>query len=477
MGQKLVLSPENLNDNGLDYLKVIGQDDEGFFVLHSNLSLESQRDRIGLRTRKYKLSYFDNNLRPLWQKNLGAHPENATIESVSFFNGKILVIESDWSRSENTFTIFMDVYDTKGTLIIAGRKTGTCNVERSASLSKPKLIISTGKNFAGVYLEEIRDQEQIIHCIICDTSFQSITQKRFSIPYSEKDFNISDYGLTEQQQLVLLAQLREKDPASEKKKLRSFKLFVSIKNETSLKSFKVNDGEHQMSEAALAIDKANNKVIVTGFYADKSSFAGAGILYASLPLENPAEIDIHTYPLNSSTQVKLIGERNAGSNISLFNYPIQKVILRSDGGAVLVAEAAYLSEYSYYDYFTQSFNRRIEYHYDNIVVLSLSATGVVDWSQVIRKDQTSLDDEGIYASFSSILNSDQVVIIYNNDIGRNNEVVGLSINNKGQAGNIKFSKIGDSISILPRAGRQIDEGIMVVPVINKKKLYLAKISL
>jgi hypothetical protein len=35
---------------------------------------------------------------------------------------------------------------------------------------------------------------------------------------------------------------------------------------------------------------------------------------------------------------------------------------------------------------------------------------------------------------------------------------------------------GDNITILAKAGKQVDEDVMIVPAISKKKLYLLKIS-
>ncbi|MBP7166479.1 MAG: hypothetical protein KBB64_02360, partial [Bacteroidia bacterium] len=45
--QTYTISPENIDANGLDYAKVIGQDEEGIYLLMSNLSLDSFRDRFG----------------------------------------------------------------------------------------------------------------------------------------------------------------------------------------------------------------------------------------------------------------------------------------------------------------------------------------------------------------------------------------------------------------------------------------------
>jgi len=477
VAQKLTLSPKNLDEIGFDYLKVIGQDDSGVFVLHSNLSLELATDRIGLRSRKYRLSYFDFSLRPLWWRNISAHPENASLETVSFFNDKGMVISSEWNRNENSLLIYMDVYNAKGELEVTGKQIAALNIGRSANISKPKIILSASKLVAGIYIEEIHDDIQTIHFIQCDTSFKNIIQAKASVTYSAKNIEFGDVVLSDEGKVALLCKVKEKDASSEKKKSLTFKLLLLQKGATQFVDYNVNDSQHQMNEASLAVDRMNNRIVVSGFYADKSSFTGAGILFSILDLANPVELIQHNVKVNDEARLKLIGDRNSGNNVSLFSYPIQKIILRNNGGAVLVAEATYLSEYSYYDYFTQTYNRRVEYHYDNVVVISLSPQGEILWSQVLRKDQASLDDEGIYASFSGFLNSEKLILFYNGDIGRGNEVVGFSINDLGKSETTSLSRIGDNISLLPRAGKQIDNETIIVPAINKKKIYLAKIEI
>ena len=232
-----------------------------------------------------------------------------------------------------------------------------------------------------------------------------------------------------------------------------------------------------MTEAALVVDRVNHRAIVTGFFADKTSYAGASLLYGTLDLQQPTELRVSAGKLNNDARMKLVGQRNSGGGVSLYNYPIQRVIPRSDGGAVVIAEAAYLSEYSFYDYFTQTFNRRIEFHYDNVLAISVNADGSIDWGQLIQKEQTSMDDEGIYSSFNSVLSPEALSVIFNNDIGRNNEIVSHSINAQGLLTIKKFSRSGDSISILPRSGKQVDENTMIVPAVTKKRLFLVKLEM
>lgn len=475
---RITIAPQAIDDDGLNYNRVLGYDGEGVYVLHSNLSLETNRDRIGLRTRKYRISYHnEENLIPKWAKNLQSHPEDASIEVVGFYNGKVTVLNSIWDRQKNKFRLYIDIYDETGNLYKSGINLKEFNIEKSSALSKPRMLTGNMQTDLGIFFEEIRGNEQKVYYTSCDTALNVKQSLSGIIPYSEKALDITEIVQTEKNELLILGTLPQDPESGSKRQRRLFHLFLLSELSGSVKEYKVSQPDNNMLEAAIGIDRINRKAVVTGFYADKESFAGAGILFGSLSLDNPDEWKIISFPVKGDAQLKLVGERNSGGSISLISYPIRKVILRSDGGAVVIAEGAYLSEFSYYDYFTQSFNRRIEYHYDNVVIFSVNATGGIDWSQVIRKEQTSVDDEGQYSSFALMTNQAEISLIYNSDIGRNNEVAGHIINNKGKAETRKLSNTSDNISILPRAGIQTDANTLVIPAVTRKKLYLAKITL
>jgi hypothetical protein len=473
--QKLSLGASPVENDGLNYLKIIGQDEDGFFVLFSNLSLNIERDRIGLRTRKYWLGYYTFDLKPKWQKALEGN-DNAGIETVNYFNNRIVVISSTSDKSAGTLQLFLNTYDASGNAIIAGRKISSLNVDRSSDPGKPRMRISPNRERLGIILNEERENEQILHSVFCDTSFNVIGSSTAKLSYSPRDLDLTEAVISDDHQLILLGQLRIKDAAADRKKTQLFKLFYLAGGGASFREFPVNTIQETMSEANLIIDRKHQTALVTGFYAEQESFAGTGILYGKLQLSGPDSFKVAALPIRSDSNQQLVGERNNSNGVGLFNYPVQKIIPRNDGGAVIVAEAAYLSEYSYYDYFTQSFNRRIEYHFDNIVVMSINARGNIDWSEVIRKDQTSMDDEGYYSSFCGMYDFDRMALIFNDDVGRNNIVVAHIIDNLGRLQVKKLSSISDNITIIPRSGKQVAESLVIVPATSRKRLYLARIE-
>ncbi len=475
--QHIQLSPMSLDEIGMDYVRVIGQDEAGYSVLLSNLSLDMPQDRVGLRSRKYRLSYFDKDLKIRWWKNVVQHPIDAETDGVVFFQDHPVAINSRWERQTGKFTFYIDVYDSAGNCIIAGKEIASFNLERNATMAKPRFQLSASREKLGILLEVIRDKDELFCFCTVDEHYATGVVRSAVAGYSRKEMDAGNFAVSDNNDLALVTELT--DPSGNSKEWRRprlIRLFHLGADRSSFREYEINRSAQPMTEAQVAVDEINNNIVVAGFYADKNSYAGAGIAYARIPLNGIDSMSLRFMPLVGDARLQLLGERNSGSSIGLFAYPIQQLVLRSDGGAVILAEAAYLSEYSYYDYFTQSFNRRLEFHYDNVVALSIDKNGKVDWGHVLRKEQTSLDDEGVYSSFCSLLNAEEMLLLYNEDIGRNNSIAGFSISNKGVQTTLRFTKPGENITLLPHSGKQVAADEFLIPVISKKRLFLAKMS-
>ncbi len=474
--QKYSLSPKVIDDAGYEYVRVIGQDEDGFYLLQSNLSLNTSRDRIGFRNRKYKIGYYDFNMNEKWTRKLEDEADNFNIDVVTMFNDHPMVLRSQWVKSENTITFSVEMIDSKGSGFNK-KQAGKISYARESDLEKARVIVSKNNETACIVLQEIRSNDQVLHFITVDTSLSKARTYDPIVPYSEKQLEITEVAISDQGEISVLSVQEEKVPAEKRKKQMRYKLFMLQADATSFSEKAVTSGDKQLTEASLTLDNNNRKAVVAGFYNDNDSYTGTGVVFASWSLNGNAEPEIKTVSIDDNARIKLIGERNSGSNTGLYSYPIRKLVLRSDGGAVVIAEAAYYSEYSYYDYFTQSFTRRIEYHYDNVVIMSIHTNGTIDWSAVLRKSQESLDDGGVFSSFTSVLQSNRIDLIYNKDLSRNNAVGLFTVDNKGVSDQSNVSSSESSIYILPQSGKQVDENTLIVAAIQKKKLYLMKVEL
>ncbi len=470
--QKVDISPTEVDEQGYDYIKVMGYDTGGYFALMSNLTLQSSRDKVGFKHRKIKLAYFNKSLIKVWSKDLGALPENANLDAVTFINGKMLVLNTEYKADNNTVQVYYYRINSAGEIEENNSPITEFKLQKN-DYDKCQILFSTTRHTIALALHEYRDDAQVIHFAVLSDELKHINSKTLIIPYSQKQYLNSGYAISEAGDLAVTG--IQSDKLSSSKKKISYYIFTSGSTDTIFKTIKLAH-EKNIKGVGIAFNDNSGKLIITGFHTDNRSTTGASVFYSNFDFENEKEPDLTSTPIDSRQNVKLAGERNSRSGIGLVNYPIERIVVRNDGGAVIISEGSYSTEYSYYDYFTQSYTRTIEYVFGNIVIISLNGEGAIDWSNVIQKTQVSVDDGGALSSFTHILNSEELISVFNTDISKKNVVVAVKLDKFGELNKpIRLAEL-DGMLISPRNGRQVSATEIVIPVYDRKKILMARIN-
>ena len=92
------------------------------------------------------------------------------------------------------------------------------------------------------------------------------------------------------------------------------------------------------------------------------------------------------------------------------------------------------------------------------------------------KDQVSMDDEGVFSSFCSLLNSEELIILYNDDISKRNRVIPATISNTGVLTTGKAIASTEGFMLLPRSAKQVSEDEILIPAFRRKELLLLLVA-
>jgi hypothetical protein len=469
--QNVVVSGFTFEDSGYDEVMVAGYTANGFYVLQSNLPFESNRDRIGFKNRKYRLSFFNHQLNRLWYQNIEPEPQSV-VQGLYFHKNKMMAVSTTLSKTagEQQASILIRLYDENGNkseVVNAG------TIQLSSIPEKTRVIISENRRLTGILLPEFVEDERLrIHFMLLDSTLNQLSAKTLDIPCRKKSFYLEDYQLSDRGDLAMLSiqQLREN-----KKRLDEYRIhFCSITSYTP-EHIVISRQHEETAGAGIVFDNLNQVLIGAGFSAEPSLSSRTSIFIIRIPAQNPAAAVHQVVPVDDNYKFKLasVNERNSANG--LFSYPIRKMILRNDGGLVMIAEAFYTYEYSFYDYFSQSYMRRIDYQFNNIVGISIHPDGRIHWLNVIRKTQESTDDGGVFSSFMQMTTDSDLIMVYNNFGNRDNELKFSMIDATGKFVESSTIRSPVPVILLPRFGKQISANEAVIPCMNKKKFSLAKV--
>lgn len=476
-GQGFQLSPEHLDKDGMEFAKVLGNGEDGYFVLLSNLPIDNERTRTGLRLRKNEICFYGSDLRLKWKKAQNPLPNTGDIDACFVHQQKVVCITRVGGRNTGEVQFFIQVFNSQGEHLLREQLLYAHPYTKSSTYGVIKALTSPENDLFVLAFAERNESGIHIHACASDSSLRPVWQRKWSLSGSTEFSSVGDWGLIDGARFYCLASKPVILPGRKREESASFSLHVCDLAGNSASSFTFNSDNQFMQEAAVVHDRQNKSLLITGLMSDHTSYSGVSLLCGRLSLDSLKELQIQRGQIGLDEHKKLIGRRNTAGGIGLDEYPIRKLWARSDGGLLLICEAISISETAFYDYFTQTYNRRIEYHFDNIVILSVNPDGTTDWSQVIEKEQRSLDDEGLFSSFNTLLLPDELVLIYGRNPGRYSELFLKSIRPDGSTQAIRTAGAGEQFALMPRFGRQVEDSVFLAPAQHKKKLFLVKIVL
>jgi hypothetical protein len=232
------------------------------------------------------------------------------------------------------------------------------------------------------------------------------------------------------------------------------------------------------------IDNINNKIYVGAFFSTQKNGNNDGAIAAAYDMNTDSLQYIKSIPFNEQLRAET-GIRRKQKALNEFK--INQLIIKNDGGFVLIAEESYMTTrnsylpgmgfYSFYysPMMTQSIR---EYHFNDIIALSYNANGEMEWHSIIHKEQYSQEDGGIFSSYTMLNTGGGLGFLFNDFDTRRSRIQLSSIDASGKISN-GFMDTGsnDDPDWLPRMGKQVDSREIVVPCLHKKQICFAKIVL
>jgi len=230
---------------------------------------------------------------------------------------------------------------------------------------------------------------------------EEISKERFDLPIAEKNVKLEKLKLSNKGDLVALF----KKEAEEKKKDgpdAEYTLFTYLQSTKKLEEFAVKIEGKYTNDINFEFDDFND-LQVAGFFSGTNKSSAEGYFYQNIKTSDASKQKEAEAAFTQDFIVTAVGEKKAKSADELKNFHMRKIIPLKDGRTILIAE-------KYYIFFNDN---QFNYNYEDMYVIMLDKTGEYEWVQKVLKFQLTSDDGGLYCSFCSIANENEVVLIYN----------------------------------------------------------------
>ena len=441
--------------NHLD--RIIGEDNNGIYVLRYKSRLFGQVMPIIEHYNKKMILKYSTPL-----KDLSSF--NTMVNNAWQFNDELYVFFSKYNTRKREQTLFYQQIDKK-TGKLAGKrgritdvpalnKVDIGNIEYAASPDSSRAVIYSSPTISRGLLQRPNNMAFTIEVV--NEKFEKIWDKLVKLPYREDLFDMVKVDVDKQGNAYILARIYNGRRQNERngEVNYAYKIISYQDNGEKLVEYDLEMNDAFITDLTFKVNR--DKLTCAGFYSKKkTSNSIKGTCFFSVDIASQEILSKKIVPFEEDFLVRLMNKRRARKGRELFRYYLDEIILRSDGGAVLIAEQFYVVTNTYNNGggFSAGQTTTYTYHYEDIIVININPDGSVAWATNVPKEQQASTTE--FSSYAHMIVKGKIHFVYNDRISRRSPVMHATVNTKGE------------VSIKELFNNR-DEGILTKPILCKQ---------
>jgi thiamine phosphate synthase YjbQ (UPF0047 family) len=323
--------------------------------------------------------------------------------------------------------------------------------------------------------------DNLVRFIVYDCRLKRITwQQTILFEYTNyrdfEKFHITDIG-------NIFLQIRDDGVENERLSYILINPFINKQFD-----FQLDMNGRSYNDVYFTFDNKNRNVVVTGTYSEKRGKEIKGMFFYKKNINELETLDVPSFlEFGSNLGEEILQGKKRNRKRVFDDLEIQNIILRNDGGALVVCEitkdysrrSPYNTNYTTRDARYSGYSRRgwVDYYNEDIVVLNINPDIEFDWTKVLYKKQFSQDDDAVFSSFFVMKTPSRLRFIYNDDIRKNSTVSEYLMDPTGRiARNSLLSTKYQDMKLRFGDAVQLSANSILVPSEKSYDLNLVKIT-
>ena len=457
-------SPPYNTDNKNPYTTILGENTNGLYLLRQNYRQ---------RRRNIIMEQFTTDLKPAVKKEFLTKKDEFLLQIVIKPNG-ILIYYGAKDKQNKSTGIF--VKKLKPDLSPSGIDSLIMNLnDPEPDIDYIQVVKARNYENTIVLAPRIKSEvPQQYYCMIIDSSLvlKYIGEIDMEIKYP---YLLEQVAYTDKELSMVV---REDVPKKVYKDGFHYSVIYGNLKQNLLKTYPLYNDSINVSEGILKADYVNNQFVFAGLFYMRDSSYSKGYYLWSREIDSQRTMS-RAIPFPNDVLTAALGMK--GKSAGIYGIRIGDVVLRQDGGIILVTEEYKLDkelqmENNFYGGMPVN-NYRYFYYYNDLLILSLDREGKKDWFRKLKKEQVSMNDNGVYSSYLLQAMPDKLVFAFN-DLSRKRWLLSsYKINSKGEEESAVLIHPQEYEGrIVPRDGSQVSADEFVMPGFTEKGMVLVRVK-
>lgn len=455
--------------NKTAYNRVIGSNEHGYYVLRSkgydirhNVIIERYRESLGMD----------------FSKKL---PDMRGTELVNAFviETGIVLWKSRYNRQTDKLELFIEHLDPEGEAI--GRPLPLLIAQpRNYNDDGDFYVIENqaGTHYLVTFSETAPEGKSYLNVQVYDRRLERISSRRQILEFEGKEFEIDQMMVDTTGSAFILVSGVNPDMKKGTPERIGVHLFA-MNGQSDWFDFYLNFEDTYIHSPIMVLDDSNNKVVVCGLYSLINRNLCKGTLEFAITRSDFRLVKHSFIPFSMEFVRDIGGQRAVDNEEELHDFVLRFMVVRSDGGYVLFGEEFSVAQQSYTTYYNgiAQVSSRSVYNYGKIFMLSYNPNSGLEWSKVISKGQSSVNDFGYYSSFTICKRKDRIHILFNDKLKGDGGVLNYTLfTDQSLEEEMLFGNQGAFISIVPSESKQLDANTVLIPTSKDRKFAFLKLT-
>ena len=451
---------------GTRITKAVAINKEGFYMLR-------QKNEGALANEQAFIEYYDNEmqLRKSQQLELKYKGKRRDFEDVVMIGGQLYLFTSFNNQAKKKNYLF---YQKLSSRLQPSRDlvmVSEVEAQNKAKEGSFNLVISSDSSTVLLYSQlpyQKRDPERFALNVF-DNQMNKLWSRDIILPYSDQQFAIEDYRIDKAGNVYLMGVLYA-DGVRERRRGRpnyQYIILAYTRQGEDVQEYHIALEDKFITDLAFRIGDDGN-LVCAGFFSERGTYSVKGTCFFRLNASTKeiSNLSFKEFGFEFRTEFMRPGELrrasraeagdDTGREPELFRFSLDELVLRSDGGAVLVAEQYYVYERTY-RYWDGTLRFEYFYNYNDIIVVNIQPDGGIEWATRIPKRQETVNDGGYFSSYAMSIVRDRLYFIFNDNS-----------RNFSTDGNSRLYNFNGRNSIVALAELRKDGQLSMYPLFNNR---------
>lgn len=335
------------------------------------------------------------------------------LEQVLFYQGRLVMFLSAYDKSSKTNVAYAGLFNEfdQQYALIEVDKIPEVNSFRTGDFR----FGTTSDNSRIVVWQSIpggRNDQALYGVKMYDSLYNRVLSKGFLLPQKSYDVQVGDMLADAQGNIAMLVSIaRPKKEIRGGELPRRYHLITYQPAQNEVKEQALNLPGRNISDVRILLNQ-QDRIVCTGFYSNNGNNGVAGSFYGTYHFSGLPEIPLSYYAFSNDILEQFLKEKSITRGDGLPGFSIDHIFLRNDGGLYTISEQYFVQEVCNRDA-RGILACNYYYYYNSIIVNSIDAAGRFQWTRLIPKYQSSVNDNGWFSSYAVSNLNDTLRIIFN----------------------------------------------------------------